>query len=1040
MRKSIFASLRNRSAAFLLVGALLLLLLTGNLSTALAVGNGTAAGQAKAPGGAATLAGSPSIDVTAPYADDDNADNSLLIEWGENGVDFALGSWSSAGHTPSPYSYSITGLDNAKGYQVRVTFSDGDGGTSLVQVLTGLRSYNSLLHNGVATGSSKHGGGNWGLADAGSKYGEFTCMTCHGPVTTNIKRVREAVVAPNFPTDAFPGSAVVLTDTRNSSADFGDDTRALPNTSTNVCEVCHSATAYHRYDATTNTGGTGHYNTLDCISCHKHRTAFRASCSGCHGNSSSGAIWPDDSTVHVGNDDPSGRHAKHMEILADKALGLTLAALLADAATETKQKQLCEYCHAANTNDSDHGGATPADVFVDSDAVRHAKTTWGAADNDALYNSGTDTCSNIDCHNSKLTTDATYGWYDAGTSACGLCHAADPATGAHTAHIGAAYGPLLGVKCGDCHEANDYNTNMTGISSHMDGDVDFTGGVLLVAATACNNCHGGATPAATAKANWSTASSVSCESCHGANAAATRNADGSGVTAPVRTTNYASKGHGRPGGTLPPNKACVDCHDASVAHISGALDDANRIKTIATKNYDTGGQANDWCNGCHTAAMPLHYGNGRTAGGTSDDGLLCNQCHDPHGNSGYDAMVAATIGDAGRSIAAFTDRTARGDYANASFDGVCQVCHELESAGQVDYFNRTENEAHYAGNCISCHKHDGTEAFKPSGCNGCHGDAVIGNFWPDGTTRVGSGADRDALHSIHVDPIGQNIAAADDATWAAMNATDKLNHKNSTCSYCHPDPGGTNASGGSHDSNTTGSPTEVADLHKDGFNPATSYTNLQGGADTTGSYNPTIKRCSTVTCHSNGEFTWTWYDDVLAPGPISDLVAVSGSEPGSVDLTWSAPYNDGSEGPNAYHYRVKQGGAAISSNALYDSASDAGGPPTVTRRGNSNSMTVQGLTPGGTYHFAVKTADEAYNWSAVSNSVSAVAKIDTLAPIFWGVGSAVVDDEPGTITLNWEAARDHSLPVTYKIWYSVGSIDYGLAPNATTQGTSFRVT
>ena len=56
-----------------------------------------------------------SISLSAPYTDDDNADNTLLVEWGSSGVDFSLGS-EALPHSASPYTYQIPGLDNGKTY------------------------------------------------------------------------------------------------------------------------------------------------------------------------------------------------------------------------------------------------------------------------------------------------------------------------------------------------------------------------------------------------------------------------------------------------------------------------------------------------------------------------------------------------------------------------------------------------------------------------------------------------------------------------------------------------------------------------------------------------------------------------------------------------------------------------------------------------------------------------------------------------------------------------------------------------------------
>jgi hypothetical protein len=112
--------------------------------------------------------------------------------------------------------------------------------------------------------------------------------------------------------------------------------------------------------------------------------------------------------------------------------------------------------------------------------------------------------------------------------------------------------------------------------------------------------------------------------------------------------------------------------------------------------------------------------------------------------------------------------------------------------------------------------------------------------------------------------------------------------------------------------------------------------------------------------------------DITPPGAITDLSASTGAASGTVDLTWTAPGDDGDTG-TASSYLVRYSGAAITEANWASATPVTTGVPAPASAGTSQSMTVTGLTPGQTYYFAVKAQDEAGNTSAISNSPSAMA-------------------------------------------------------------------
>jgi hypothetical protein len=115
--------------------------------------------------------------------------------------------------------------------------------------------------------------------------------------------------------------------------------------------------------------------------------------------------------------------------------------------------------------------------------------------------------------------------------------------------------------------------------------------------------------------------------------------------------------------------------------------------------------------------------------------------------------------------------------------------------------------------------------------------------------------------------------------------------------------------------------------------------------------------------------------DPTPPAGIGDLTAATGTTGGSVNLSWTAPGDDGLVG-TATSYVVRYSTSAINSDATWNAATPVTtGIPTPQAAGNSESMVVSGLTPWFVYHFAVRALDEESNQGALSNSALASAKV-----------------------------------------------------------------
>jgi hypothetical protein len=109
--------------------------------------------------------------------------------------------------------------------------------------------------------------------------------------------------------------------------------------------------------------------------------------------------------------------------------------------------------------------------------------------------------------------------------------------------------------------------------------------------------------------------------------------------------------------------------------------------------------------------------------------------------------------------------------------------------------------------------------------------------------------------------------------------------------------------------------------------------------------------------------------DNISPEAITDLtVATSSTYGGSVNLTWTAPNEDGTSGGAVTTYDVRYATSPFDDgdwNASW--VHQASGEPTPTSPGTMENMTIIGLTGGVTYYFGIKSQDEVPNISDISN-------------------------------------------------------------------------
>jgi hypothetical protein len=111
------------------------------------------------------------------------------------------------------------------------------------------------------------------------------------------------------------------------------------------------------------------------------------------------------------------------------------------------------------------------------------------------------------------------------------------------------------------------------------------------------------------------------------------------------------------------------------------------------------------------------------------------------------------------------------------------------------------------------------------------------------------------------------------------------------------------------------------------------------------------------------------------PGSVTDL-AVTAVTPRTVSLDWTAPAGSDEDAGPAYAYDLRHAAAPITE-AIWAEATEVPNEPAPLPPGMAQAMTISGLAPGTTYHFALKSGDSQGDWSALSNPAVATLPAET---------------------------------------------------------------
>jgi predicted CxxxxCH...CXXCH cytochrome family protein len=712
----------------------------------------------------------------------------------------------------------------------------------------------------------------------------------------------------------------------------------------------------------------------------------------------------------------------HVDVTAETAHTKHTSAA---TATTFGRASLCADCHEAATNWGTN--TAPADG--------HINGTYGIAGSRMtsyvgfIYPGVKGTCGTNTCHNSgngvgAPAVDPVWGTTQAD---CTICHIATPATGAHVKHMNnISYVP---GGCSECHTAGSN-------SAHLNLVVTYAGALTAYpgvggAGSCTNTCH--LSPEA---GDWTGGTSaITCTDCHsGSGASAYIGGNKTSVAGPnympqynmhLLTPTVTGKVHTAAGLAT----QCTTCHSnlsAQSTHMNGlwTADDSDNTNDQHRGLFAgfTDGNPPTCTTACHTAGTAWSYKWSSTV--TATNGDQCDNCHgtfasgfnpgvmhaglsgrgnNAHKNSGdlsYPCTDCHAIGstngvypfaNSGNDWAAtdtMNPRTLHGDglitvnsssstlWARVGGRSGCSKCHEGADGAANAHDYPTTSSRWTAAEVV------GDPPNVSGSCTACHGGA---EYWPDGTVAP----DRTGQHSAHVHAIAIKLGG------------DTAGNRNATCSYCHPDPGGSG--------------------HNDGGSAEVGpFKNILTGAftDADGVLDGASSSCNTVDCHFNNAVTPHWYADTTAPAQVA-LTATTGvaAKPRSINVSWVSPGDDNNLANTTVHrYDMRYATNSTDATDFGRTDNHVGGLPLAYMQGTTQEVSVDNLTSGATYYFCLRSQDVAGNWSLPSTVVSAVASGDTVVPYFGGVNRASKGDATQTINLQWSPAEDHTMPITYKIW------------------------
>jgi len=157
----------------------------------------------------------------------------------------------------------------------------------------------------------------------------------------------------------------------------------------------------------------------------------------------------------------------------------------------------------------------------------------------------------------------------------------------------------------------------------------------------------------------------------------------------------------------------------------------------------------------------------------------------------------------------------------------------------------------------------------------------------------------------------------------------------------------------------------------------------------------------------------------VPPDGVSDLTVAESRYHGKFTLSWTAPGDDGSLG-TAFAYEFRYAEIPITDEVSWASAEILQAPPDPDTAGTKQLWEVTSLAPGSSYYLTMRTRDEAFNWSEISNPAGVIVPLDETPPARVEDLSAVSGSGSGEVILSWTAPGDDGTlgrAISYQLRY-----------------------